>query len=239
MCAPRPRATSARRSGRRTGAPRTDRGLRSSATPPRRRKCSWHGRSPSYVEHLASRGRAIADIPMYANAWLGPQPGQDAPGQYPSGGPASRVLDIWRAAAPSLALLGPDIYVEDADARHGRLRHRHPALLRPGEPPQRRRARARRRHYGALGWSAYGLDAATPTARSPRRSVPLGARARDHGRPAPRQHQRCRASSPGSRSETRHIDGIDITARGALALLQADAAGCRCAHARLRADRPR
>ena len=69
----------------------------------------------SYVEHLASRGQAIADIPMYANAWLGPQPGQDTPGQYPSGGPTSRVLDIWRAAAPSLAFLGPDIYVDDAD----------------------------------------------------------------------------------------------------------------------------
>jgi len=35
-------------------------------------------------------------------------------GQYPSGGPARRVLDVWRAAAPSLDMLSPDIYVPNA-----------------------------------------------------------------------------------------------------------------------------
>lgn len=67
----------------------------------------------SYCEELASAGARSLHVPYYANAWLGPQPGQDRPGQYPSGGPASRVLDVWKAAAPSLALLGPDVYVDD------------------------------------------------------------------------------------------------------------------------------
>ena len=49
---------------------------------------------------------------MYANAWLGPQPGQRQAGQYPSGGPATGAGHL-AAAAPSLAFLGPDIYVEE------------------------------------------------------------------------------------------------------------------------------
>ena len=116
----------------------------------------------TYVEHLAQRGRAIADILMYANAWLGPQPGQDTPGQYPSGGPASTVLDVWRAAAPSLALLGPDIYVHDADA----AMKQYATGVQPFFVPesQLRAAELVRAigAYGAVGWSAYGLDAANP-----------------------------------------------------------------------------
>jgi len=68
----------------------------------------------SYVERVAARGAAVWPVPLSVNAWLGPQPGQDRPGLYPSGGPASRVLDVWRAVAPSIALLTPDIYVDDA-----------------------------------------------------------------------------------------------------------------------------
>ena len=116
----------------------------------------------SYVEHLAGRGRAIADIPMYANAWLGPQPGQDTPGQYPSGGPASTVLDIWRAAAPSLAFLGPDIYVDDADAAMAQ----YATGIQPFFVPECRLSAAELVRaigtYGAVGWSAYGLDLAEP-----------------------------------------------------------------------------
>lgn len=66
-----------------------------------------------FIGEVAKAGKAELNIPMYANAWLGPQPGQDLPGQYPSGGPVARVLDVYRAAAPSLDLLAPGIYVED------------------------------------------------------------------------------------------------------------------------------
>ena len=66
-----------------------------------------------FMGEVASAGKAELNIPMYANAWLGPQPGQDLPGKYPSGGPVSRVTDVYRAAAPSLDLLAPDIYVAD------------------------------------------------------------------------------------------------------------------------------
>jgi hypothetical protein len=72
---------------------------------------AWHvGR---YVGKVIEAGKAELAIPMYVNAWLGPQPGMDQPGQYPSGGPVARVMDIWRAAAPAADLLAPDIYVQD------------------------------------------------------------------------------------------------------------------------------
>ena len=67
----------------------------------------------SHAEALAATGKAQKPLPMYANSWLGPQPGQPRAGDYPSGGPASRVLDVWKAAAPSLDLLAPDVYVQD------------------------------------------------------------------------------------------------------------------------------
>ncbi len=72
---------------------------------------AWHvGR---YVGKVIEAGKAELALPMYVNAWLGPQPGMDQPGQYPSGGPVARVMDIWRAAAPANDLLAPDIYVQD------------------------------------------------------------------------------------------------------------------------------
>ena len=49
---------------------------------------------------------------MYVNAWL-KQPFSYLPGKYPSGGPLPQVLDIYRAAAPSIDFIAPDIYMEE------------------------------------------------------------------------------------------------------------------------------
>ena len=59
-------------------------------------------------------GKQSRNLPAYTNAWLGPQPGQDRPGQYPSGGPTARMHGVWRAAAPALDFLAPDIYIPGA-----------------------------------------------------------------------------------------------------------------------------
>lgn len=42
---------------------------------------------------------------MYANAWLGPQPGQPMAGDYPSGGPVGRVMGLVIAEEPDQVLL--------------------------------------------------------------------------------------------------------------------------------------
>ena len=61
-----------------------------------------------YVETLAAAGKTQYRLPMYVNAALA-RPGR-RPGEYPSGGPLVHLGDVWRAGAPSIDLLAPDIY---------------------------------------------------------------------------------------------------------------------------------
>ncbi|MGC4069078.1 MAG: hypothetical protein QM784_31425 [Polyangiaceae bacterium] len=48
---------------------------------------------------------------MFVNAALN-RPGAK-PGQYPSGGPLPHLFDVWKAAAPHIDLLSPDIYLPE------------------------------------------------------------------------------------------------------------------------------
>lgn len=66
-----------------------------------------------FVGQVAGAGIAEYPLPVYTNAWLGPQPNAQEPGQYPAGGPVARMIDIWQIGAPCLAFLSPDIYIED------------------------------------------------------------------------------------------------------------------------------
>lgn len=61
-----------------------------------------------YVERMAQTARQFTDIPLYVNAAMNSRGRQ--PGQYPSAGPLAHLIDVWHAAAPSLAFLSPDIY---------------------------------------------------------------------------------------------------------------------------------
>lgn len=116
----------------------------------------------SYVGDLAAAGKAIKALPAYANAWLGPQPGQDAPGQYPSGGPTARMLGVWRAAAPAIDFLAPDIYVPNARlvmeeyAVHGNPLFVPEARIKAGD------VLLAVGTHGAIGYHAFGLDDLRP-----------------------------------------------------------------------------
>lgn len=61
-----------------------------------------------YTGKVAAAGKAVYRLPMFANAAL-IRPGR-SPGQYPSGGPLPHLFDIWRAAAPAIDMLSPDLY---------------------------------------------------------------------------------------------------------------------------------
>jgi beta-galactosidase GanA len=67
---------------------------------------AWH--FASYAQAVASAGKAEYGLPMFVNAAL-IRPGY-LPGQYPSGGPLPHLIDVWRAAAPAIDFLSPDIY---------------------------------------------------------------------------------------------------------------------------------
>jgi hypothetical protein len=128
----------------------------------------------SYCGALAAAGKAGKPLPMYANAWLGPQPGQPRAGNYPSGGPVGRVIDVWKAAAPALDLVAPDIYVDDAKAV---LRD----YARPDNPlfvPESRFETGRLfwalGHHRALGFSVFGVDHARPASQFGRACALLG-----------------------------------------------------------------
>ena len=64
----------------------------------------------SYIGYVAAQGKKAYPLPMYVNTWL-VQPNDLGPGDYPSGGPEPLVHDIWRAAAPAIDILAPDIYL--------------------------------------------------------------------------------------------------------------------------------
>ena len=63
----------------------------------------------TYVEQVTKAGKAELALPMYVNAWM-KSPTQTEPGIYPSGGPEAHLIDIWRAGAPSIDFIAPDIY---------------------------------------------------------------------------------------------------------------------------------
>ena len=73
---------------------------------------AWH--YARFVNKVTEEGKAEYNIPMFVNAWL-QQPNTAWPGTFPSGGPLPQVNDVWRAGAPAIDMLTPDIYLPDFD----------------------------------------------------------------------------------------------------------------------------
>ena len=69
---------------------------------------AWH--VASYIEYVAAAGKAVYPLPMYVNAALRSPFGNPPATQYESGGPTDNVICIYKAAAPSIDLVAPDIY---------------------------------------------------------------------------------------------------------------------------------
>jgi hypothetical protein len=71
----------------------------------------------SYINAVAKAGKAEYPLPMYCNVWMGGEGTSDRfnefdrPGDsYPSGGPQSHMINLWKVTAPNIDILGPDIY---------------------------------------------------------------------------------------------------------------------------------
>ena len=116
-----------------------------------------------YVQAVAAAGKSAYPIPMYVNTWLG---GGDAkPGNYPSGGPQPRVVDIWKAAGSALDIYCPDLYAPDFI---GWTAHYHRAgnpLFIPetnGGPAGASGAFYAIGEHRALGISPFGIDGYLP-----------------------------------------------------------------------------
>ncbi len=125
-----------------------------------RKRCSWRGTTPRTSETVARAGKAAYPLPMLTNAALN-RPGKK-PGQYPSGGPLPHLFEAWKAGAPSLDLLAPDIYLPDFVAWCDRYQ-------RPGNPlfiPEAKNDADAAVHAlyaigrGALGFSPFAIESA-------------------------------------------------------------------------------
>jgi beta-galactosidase GanA len=126
-----------------------------------------------YINAVAAAGKKELPLPMYVNNWLkSPRafpittiPGED----YPSGGPTVNMIPVWKATAPSIDLLGPDIYVPNSERYRMVMQEFHrsdnPLLIPESlgfEPFPGASGYARYLYYavgdGAIGFANFGLD---------------------------------------------------------------------------------
>jgi hypothetical protein len=112
----------------------------------------------SFLNEIARAGKQIKDIPMYANAWLGPQEGQTEAGHWPSGGPSENVIDVWRLIAPALDFVSPDIYIRDALPVMETYSRADNALFIPESRHIAGNLFAALGNYGAIGYSMFGAE---------------------------------------------------------------------------------
>ena len=117
-----------------------------------------------FVGKVIEEGKAEYNIPMYVNAWL-QQPNFPWPGVYPSGGPEPQVHDVWRAGAPSIDILAPDLYLEYFAEVCARFNRSGNPLFIPetgaGAEGAAKVLYAFGRH-DAIGFSPFGIDGNRP-----------------------------------------------------------------------------
>ncbi len=122
---------------------------------------AWH--FARYIEEVAQAGKGEYPLPMFANAAL-IRPNY-VPGQYNSGGPLPRSWDIWRAGAPSLDFLAPDIYFDTYSEWLGKYDQPGYAVFVPeargGAAGAANAFYTFGRHH-AIGFSPFGIDSQDP-----------------------------------------------------------------------------
>ena len=68
-----------------------------------------------YIGYVAAAGKAVNSLPLYVNAALRDPISKPSANNYESGGPTDNVIPIWKAAAPAIDLLAPDIYMPESE----------------------------------------------------------------------------------------------------------------------------
>jgi hypothetical protein len=114
-----------------------------------------------YVEKVVQAGKAAYDIPMYVNGWL-QQPNHAWPGTYPSGGPMPQVHDVWRAGAPDVDILAPDLYLPYFDQLCERFSRNGNPLFIPETNTDAANVIMAIGKYNAIGFSPFGVDGGRP-----------------------------------------------------------------------------
>jgi hypothetical protein len=112
-----------------------------------------------YVNRVAESGKKAFNIPMYVNAWMpNPRPNPGKPGNYPSGGPILTVLDIWKAGAPAIDFLSPDLYGGDFKDEAGFFHREDNPLFIPETSTTEGPATYSFAREDAICFSPFGID---------------------------------------------------------------------------------
>ena len=138
---------------------------------------SWY--TARYIDEIAAAGKAVKSLPMYCNAALSdPFAAVSNPKWISSGSPDWNMIDIWKAAAPHIDLVAPDIYTRDwrrVDAYLAAYSRPDNALFVPeiGNAADYARFFWAALGRGAIGYAPFGMDATGYV------NYPLGAKALD------------------------------------------------------------
>ncbi len=119
---------------------------------------AWH--YASYMDRITEAGKQEYQLPTFVNAWI-VQPEDTRPGNYPSGGPQAQNHDIWRAAAPHIDILSPDIYLNDFPQQLALYaRSGNPVFIPESRSGQNGAANAAYAigAEGAIGYSPFGFE---------------------------------------------------------------------------------
>jgi beta-galactosidase GanA len=117
---------------------------------------AWH--YARYINHIAASGRKAHNLPMFVNAWIVQAP-DDLPGVYPNGGPVSRVMDIYKAAAPAIDVVCPDIYLPNYKEIYAQYyRKSDNPLLVPESSLDAARAFVGFAEFDAICFSPFGIE---------------------------------------------------------------------------------
>jgi beta-galactosidase GanA len=68
-----------------------------------------------YIGYIAAAGKAVYPLPLYVNAALRDPLSNPSATTYESGGATDNVIPIWKAAAPAIDLVAPDIYLQESE----------------------------------------------------------------------------------------------------------------------------
>ncbi|MBT33866.1 MAG: hypothetical protein CMO01_29745 [Thalassobius sp.] len=69
----------------------------------------------TYINSIAKAGKEVYPLPMYTNVWTR-ENYFERPGEYPSGGPTSNMIPVWKVAAPELFTLALDVYHQNIES---------------------------------------------------------------------------------------------------------------------------
>lgn len=111
----------------------------------------------TYINEVTKAGKKAYNIPMFVNAWIVQKP-DDLPGVYPNGGPVSKVMDIYKAAAPDIDLVCPDIYLPNFKEIIAMYHRDDNALLVPESTLNAGRAFYAFAEHDALCYSPFAIE---------------------------------------------------------------------------------